>query len=156
MFFRLLIIFIILAIAGAVFYGLNPSDDNSASPLLRGLGKVKSLTQQATSEAPVETVVYKWQDKNGEWHFSNHPPPEGTVGSITTYRSDINVVAPPQAESPPTQESPAAKPADNPGIPSLLPITDPDRVKKLINDAKNVQNLADDRQHQLDQTIDRR
>lgn len=154
MFFRLLIIFIIVAIAGAVFYGLNPSGDNSA-PLLRGLGKVKSLTQQATPEAPVETVVYKWQDKNGEWHFSNHPPPEGAAASTTTYRSDINVVAPPQAESPPTQESPAAKLADNPGIPSLLPITDPDRVKKLINDAKNVQNLADDRQHQLDQIIDR-
>jgi len=148
MFLRLLIIFIIVAIAGAVFYNYNRSDDDT-SPLLRGLAKVRSLAKEAAPEPPVETAVYKWQDKNGEWHFSNQPPPEGVAADVTVYRSDVNVTPAPKADTP--QENTTANPATNPTNLPLLPLTDPTRIKQLIDDAKNVQNLADDRQQQIDQ-----
>lgn len=144
MFLRLLIILLIVAIAGAVFYYSNTSDESS--PLLRGLAEVRSLTREAAPEPPAETTVYKWKDKNGEWHFSNQPPPEGVAAEITIYRSDVNVMPSPKADT-----SPEEKAANNPGDIPLLPITDPARVKQLIDDAKNVQNLADERQQQIDQ-----
>lgn len=148
MFLRLLIIFIIAAVAGAIFYSANRSDDDT-SPLLRGLAKVRSLTKEAAPKPPAETTVYKWQDKNGEWHFSNQPPPEGNAADVTVYRSDINVIPPPKTDTP--QEITAENPAGNPTDIPLLPITDPARVMQLIDDAKNVQNLADERRQQLDQ-----
>lgn len=154
MFLRLLIIFIIVAIAGAVFYGLN-SKDSGDTPLLRGLAKVQSLAKEAEPEKPAETLVYKWQDKNGEWHFSNQPPPEGVASNVTTYRSDVNVMQAPKADQPPPQEKTTTAPGSDPADPPLIPLADPGRVKQLIDDAKNVQNLMDDRKRQIDQQIER-
>jgi hypothetical protein len=138
MFLRLLIILIIVAIAAAVFYGLNPADD-SQSPLLRGLAEIQAQHEAAKPSKPA-TTVYKWQDKSGQWHFSNQPPPPGTAVSVKTYRTDSNVMAAPSTAA-------EATPADDPGDTSLL---DPSRIKQLIQDAKNVQKLMDKRQQQLD------
>jgi hypothetical protein len=145
MFLRLLIILIIVAVAAAVFYGLNPADD-SQSPLLRGLAEIQSQHAAATPPKPA-TTVYKWQDKSGQWHFSNQPPPPGTASSVKTYRADSNIMqAPPAAAD--------ATPADDPSDTALLPLTDPSRIKQLIHDAKNVQNLMDQRQQQLDDNVE--
>lgn len=153
MFLRLLVIFIIVAVAGAIVYSVNRSEDDN-SPLLRGLAEMRSLTKQATPETSTETTVYKWRDQKGEWHFSNQPPPEGVASSVTTYRSDINVVSAPKTETPPPQKNAVALPGAPSGPLPLIPIADPERVNQLIDDAKNVQNLMDGRQQQIDQTLE--
>ena len=49
---------------------------------------------------PEVTRVYKWQDKEGNWHVSDQPPPEGTSFETRDYRSDENVLPlPPQLQS---------------------------------------------------------
>lgn len=153
MFLRLLIILIIAAIAGAVFFSISSDDVNS--PLVRGLAKIQTLKKEAGPEPATETAVYKWQDKNGEWHFSNQPPPEGAAASVSIYRSDVNIVSAPAATPPPVEKT-ATTPNGDPATPPLIPLADPGQVKQLIDDAKNVQNLMNDRQPQIDGKIDQR
>jgi hypothetical protein len=35
-------------------------------------------------EQPSETL-YKWQDRNGTWHFTNRPPPQGVAYTIVKW-----------------------------------------------------------------------
>ncbi|VAX04199.1 hypothetical protein MNBD_GAMMA19-481 [hydrothermal vent metagenome] len=162
MMIRLLIIILIVLVGAAALTQLNPSAEKSTNPIIKGLATVQSWFRG--SSAPKlpgmdenETTVYKWQDDSGEWHFSNQPPPAGVDSSVKTYRSDINIT---QAPPPPppienTTEEPDKKTADIPQTASpLLPITDPERVKQLIDDAKNVQGLVGNRQQALDAQID--
>lgn len=165
MMIRLLIIIAIVLVGAAALTTLNPSADKSVNPIMKGLSTVRSWFTGASSslESAAKdplisggkaTQVYKWQDASGEWHFSNTPPPAGIKGSVETYRNDVNIT---QAVQPPVEVAP--EPAekvstDIPGSASpLLPITDPDRVKQLIEDAKNVQNLVNDREKNIDQHL---
>ena len=169
MMIRFLIIIVIVLIGAAALTTLNPAADKSLNPIMKGLGTVRSwftgasITLESAAKDPLSAVgnatdknatqVYKWQDAAGAWHFSNTPPPAGIKGSVETYRNDINIT---QAVQPPVviAPEPEKKATDIPTTASpLLPITDPDRVKQLIDDAKNVQNLVNDRQKNIDQHL---
>ena len=164
MMIRFLIIVVIVLVGAAALTTLNPAADKSLNPIMKGLGTVRSwftgasTTLESVAKDPQTsggnaTQVYKWLDASGEWHFSNTPPPAGIKGSVETYRNDVNIT---QAVQPPVVIAPEPeKKATN--IPTtaspLLPITDPDRVKQLIDDAKNVQNLVNDRKKNIDQHL---
>jgi len=151
---HLLIIILILLVGAAALTQLNPSADKTTPSLMKGLENVRSWFDEApgkitgTVTGESETKVYKWKDKAGEWHFSNHPPPEGVASSVKVYRSDVNITQAPKAAPKPTDQPSAATP--DTAVP-LLPITDPARVKQLFDDAKNVQNLVNDRKQAIDQ-----
>ena len=108
---RILIVILIVVVGAAALTQLNPSADKSTNPILKGLATVQSwFKASSVAKSPNsdenETTVYKWQDKSGEWHFSNQPPPAGTSSSVKKYRSDTNITqAPPPspAESKPEQ-----------------------------------------------------
>lgn len=165
MMIRFLIIILIVLVGAAALTTLNPSAEQSINPIIKGLNTVRSWftgasgTLEDAAKNPLTaadknaTLVHKWQDSAGEWHFSNQPPPAGIKGSIETYRNDVNITqAPPVVEVAP---EPVEQASD--GIPTtaspLLPITDPDKVKQLIEDAKNVQKLVNDRQKNIEQHI---
>jgi len=38
------------------------------------------------------STVYKWQDKSGNWHLSNQPPPPGVPYQTQQYAHDTNVL----------------------------------------------------------------
>jgi hypothetical protein len=151
---RLLIIILIVLVAAAALTQLNPSAEKTAKPLLEGIANVQSwfgdkpVAQQPDKPANTEQV-YKWQDASGEWHFSNQPPPEGVASSVKIYRTDANITQ--AVETPPEPASEPAATADIPqGAAPLLPITDPERVQQLVEDAKNVQKLMDQRVKDID------
>jgi hypothetical protein len=162
MMIRFLIIILIVLVGAAALTSLNPSAEDTTNPILKGLANVRSwFTCSPAPKLPLPEVekdenatkVYKWQDESGEWHFSNQPPPSGVASSVETYRSDVNIT---QAPPPPVEEKqePAETDTEVPqtAVP-LLPITDPERVQKLIEDAQNVQKLVDQRQEQIDQQL---
>jgi len=161
MMIRLLIIILIVLVGAAALTELSPSAEQGTNPLIKGLATIQSWFRGASvPKLPIinenETTIYKWQDDSGEWHFSNQPPPAGVASSVKIYRSDVNITRTP----PPTPEEsspgqPDKKTADIPEttVP-LLPITDPERVKQLIEDAKNVQDLVRNRQKALDAQIE--
>lgn len=153
MFLRLLIIFIIAAVAIAVLYGLNPyGGENSLKMPKLGMPEIPGLSKDDGKEKQSgSTTVYKWQDQNGEWQFSNQPPPEGVASKVITYRSDTNVI---QSAKPPAKPASTAD-AETPSANPLLPITNPEKVKKLMDDAKNIEKLLQDRQDQMDQGLEK-
>ncbi len=151
MFLSLLIVLLIVLVAGAFFLAPDDPDDDSPA-LLQGLSQIRSMTEGLGDEKST-TTVYKWQDTDGEWHFSNTPPPQGIASQVQTYRADTNVI-----QAPRPQQKPAA-PAENdtppsesgPGIPGL---PSPAKAKKLLDDARAVQDLNNNRMDVLNRQID--
>ncbi len=83
----LLALVAICAIALGVYYYLEPDR-------VRGWLKDADLVR-----APETTRVYKWQDKQGNWHISNTPPSEQAAVEVQDYRSDQNIMPlPPQLQ----------------------------------------------------------
>jgi len=50
------------------------------------------LLMQTAGQAPVRSIVYKWQDSSGNWQISNTPPAKGTPYTEQEYLSNTNVV----------------------------------------------------------------
>jgi hypothetical protein len=162
---RILIIVLFVLIGAAALTELNPGSEQTSNPIMKGLGVVRGWFDNSShlikalpsTEKPHETTVYKWQDKNGGWHFSNAVPADDINSSVQTYRSDINITQPTQLPKPaaaqPKTATPNTKAAASPPQKNrspLLPITDPKRVQQLIDDAKNVQNLVNERVNNID------
>lgn len=153
MFLSLLIVLIIVLVAGAFFLAPDNPDDGSPA-LLQGLSKIRSMAEELDNTDGKTTIVYKWQDADGEWHFSNIPPPEGVASQVQTYRADTNVIQaprPPKATVTPAPANNAPPAVPDTGIPGLPA---PDKAKKLMDDARAVQELNNDRMDVLNQHID--
>jgi len=157
MFLSLLIILIIALVAGAFFLAPDNPDDGSPA-LLQGLSQIRNMTEGLGDAESKTTTVYKWQDADGEWHFSNTPPPQGVASQVQTYRADTNVIQAPRqqqkqqkpiAATPPPSSAPPTEP--DPGIPGL---PSPAKAKKLLDDARAVQDLNNNRMDVLNQQID--
>lgn len=113
--------------------------------------KVPDAVQDASlPKAGGKDVIYQWKDAKGILHFSSTPPPKGTEYTSKGYDPDTNLIqsVKTEEEQPPqtiTTEAPRLeKPSD------LANVYSPDKVEKLIKDAKNVQKLLNDRNQKLD------
>jgi len=113
-------------------------------------GQISELLEDTQSESQNQpTEVYKWQDKDGVWQFSNRA--EDAVGAETIeLNGAINTMAPLAAsaeKSPVTTKQTPALP-----IPSLTtaPI---DQALDTINQAKQLQQTIDKRKSDLDEAI---
>jgi len=95
---RTIIVILILIIGAAFLIPSNPYTDVITKPIIHGLGKVSSYLNNKKDlpvklPTPVEqSKVYKWQDKEGKWHFTNTKPPEDVATQSEIYRSDTNVI----------------------------------------------------------------
>lgn len=85
----------IIVLVGAAY--LAPSNrytDKITNPLIKGLNQIHSFfsDKEKFPEITEETKVYKWQDKDGNWQFSNTEPPKDIDSTVKVYKSDENVV----------------------------------------------------------------
>lgn len=104
--------------------------------------QVKKLSVSLQQDSNI-TRVYKWQDKQGQWHFSDKPNPNGDSEQVLLDANDVTVIA---AEDTTNKiESPKAPVTKKPNV------YDPQAVKQLFNDAQNVQQKLDQRNRQLEQ-----
>ncbi len=99
-----------------------------------------------TSGSGQKDYFYKWYDASGNVQFTTEPPPEGVEYTVKGYDPDTNVI---QAVKAPAEAAPeqapreSAKPKQEPG--ALDNPYNPENIKKLIDDAKNVQNILNQR-----------
>lgn len=104
------------------------------------------------------TEVFKFQDKNGQWHFSNEPFGDQIPVDSTTYRSDTNIIAPTKA--PTNSSKPGNTTISTPTIKDPIPnsplsiYTNPASIKKLINDAQQLQGQLNERKDAMDNIVD--
>ncbi|NOU52893.1 DUF4124 domain-containing protein [Pseudoalteromonas sp. JBTF-M23] len=115
---------------------------------------LETVTEHTTSHATSTSqsgAIYKWQDANGNWVYSDKPNAQGKSQTHTLDPSRVTVMA---AEDTSILNELAAKKAQIDSKlknPSALNPTD---VKQLMLDAKNIQKLMDERTKRLDQAIE--
>jgi len=77
----LIVLVVVGALVGAgVYVYLNP------------LVGPKWLQDSGVLPRPGPTVVYKWRDREGAWHITDTPPPEGAAFERLEYAHDVNVL----------------------------------------------------------------
>ena len=117
-----------------------------------------AMPEQIIGGGESESVaVYKWRDSNGTWQYSDRPP-KGLEAEQIFVSSNAN-----RDLSPAPLPTIDPEPAENKNgravfikDSSLSPTTiAPDKIATLIEDAKNIQNLVDERQKILDASLNR-
>lgn len=107
-----------------------------------------SAPEPVISSEETRQTYYKWKDENGRWHMGDEVPEgaEVTAVEIDTAANIIQSIKTPAkaAEEKEEVEQPSAV---MPGIPMTV---NPKDVGKLIDDAKNIQTLLDERNQRME------
>ncbi len=98
-------------------------------------------------------TAYKWVDEKGITHYSNEKPPELSVASPTEKEIEV-IEVDPRANIIQSVETPKDRDSSNTTIsPIDGPLYKPENVQKLLNDAKNVEKVLQERQKEQDKII---
>jgi len=147
---KIMIAVVILACVAPFFIkGPNGEPLMTLDKLMNGSSSSSATASAASKrEAPQPTTVYKWQDENGVWHFSDREEDAEVAGAEKVeLTGDINLMPafkePPkpstvQAQAPATQSTP---------IPSIGAGLD------TLNQAKELQSSIDSRKEEIDKAI---
>lgn len=89
--------------------------------------------------------AYKWTDANGVVHYSSEPPELAQTAEILELDPNANIIQglPERQEAETNKQKPSA-----PALPQGNPYN-PATVKKLIDDAKNVQTMLNKRGEEM-------
>ena len=100
------------------------------------------------AKALSQPVIYKWQDAQGNWIYSDKPNPQGDSEKHTLDPRRITIMA--AEDTSILEQIEEKKPSTQPssGLPSAL---NPAAVEQLMKDAKHVQKLMDERNKALEE-----
>lgn len=98
---RTILIIVVVIFGLAFLLPSNPYTDVLTRPVLKTVKKVGSFFDEEldVSIPAKETKVYKWQDEEGNWHFSNTEPPKNVGSESKVYKDDVNVVPAPKTDN---------------------------------------------------------
>lgn len=156
LFVKLLVFVVVLALMGPFF--LKGPDGRPLWELPTRLPTFNEVSGAVVPDAVKDpnVEVYRWQDETGQWHFGGTPPESSSfdVLQIDTRTNAVAVEMPPAAVSVEQGgDAPDVEAGDDPASPYLsdaLPIPDPEVAKQLIQDAKELQELARQRTQEMD------
>jgi hypothetical protein len=117
--------------------------------LLSWWRRISTSVEQNTGldVAPEPEQLFKWKDANGTWHFTNRADQASKDAHKQALPTATNTMAPP----PVVERDHESSTSTGPSIPLPLPTTIPaDKIPQLIDDAKKLQKLSQDRAGQLD------
>jgi len=132
-------------------------DNKSGKPMLSLPEPKDFIPSSLTSgQAPVSLpsssqTFYKWQDKQGTWHYGDTPPVNGSNFSTVEIDSNTNVIQSIPIEE--DSEQPNLTNTPNTQKQKDTPVSDVlsfERALNVLNDAKEVQGLMNDRNAQLE------
>lgn len=137
-------IFILLAAFVGLFFLNGPNGE----PML-SLDDLKPTLPKVESSS-VPTKVYKWQDENGVWQFSNQPVDEGQ-GEVIELDGKINTM--PAVDTSILNAGRKASSSPSPGmsIPPGLTTVSGDKVQEMMDTVNNLQESVDNRKAEIDQ-----
>lgn len=117
----------------------NLSTDSVVEGIKEGASSVGSKAK-LSDKPETSQQVFKWKDSQGQWHYGSKPP-EGINAKSVKINKDQNIIDAVVAPKPKkeTETTASAQPIVKPNPYS------PAQVKKTIDDAKNVQNLINER-----------
>ena len=94
------------------------------------------------------TTVYKWQDEDGQWHFSNTPPDMETAEAMEL-DGNINIME--AFEAPAKEEATTVASGDGSTQMTGLPTVTPDQLKQTMETVTNLQETIDQRKEDMDE-----
>jgi len=141
--FRILPFIIILGAVLAMPYYLN----------YRSGGSDNTAIQQLSSEETRQTF-YKWQDESGGWHMADEAP-EGVNAIPVSVDTAANIIQSVKVTKPSTTAPQSDRKEDEPAevsspVPGLPMTVNPADIPKLIDDAKNVKQMLEERNKNLE------
>lgn len=95
-------------------------------------------------------TVYKWHDSGGQTHYTNDPPPQGVQAELVSVHPDTNVVP---AVDPPVSDDHAAVLKEQEV--SAGSVYSPNNIQRLMDNARNVQNILNDRAEEMRKLSDK-
>ena len=110
-------------------------------------------TGAAAESIDGKDIFYKWYDDKGNLHFTTELPAPGVEFIVKGYDPDANVIQ--AVKIPPKTVEKDAKVATPTKAEKLDDTTSPyssDSIKKLFEDARNIENLLDQRARKQDYT----
>lgn len=122
-----------------------------ASAFMNEINRSANSAGEAVFQRQKETI-YKWQDEHGQWHYGKIRPLNAASAETVTIDPNVNVIGSAKRQGHSTISQPeSARAAEEPVVdPASLPkgfeAYSPDNVKKLFEDAKQVQQTLVERQ----------
>jgi len=114
-------------------------------PALPKLPTTDSITD-SIGAGQGQVAIYEWRDSDGSVQFSNQPPPEGVEYQLRQFDPNANVI---QSVKLPSEEATGAAAtteiAAGEGEPEAPNPYSAEGVKKLMDDAKNIEKLLNQR-----------
>ena len=114
----------------------------------KAYGDTLITSESHQQDASKSVKVYRWQDENGQWHYSDSPSEQASVYELDS--SKITVIA---AEDT-SILAPPAKTEKKPATTALATALNPQAVQQVMQDAKHVQQLMDERKKRLDEALE--
>jgi len=115
--------------------------------------KVDRITDSVNLGAG-EVVIYEWKDSEGAIQFSNQPPPEGVEYQVRQFDPNANVIQSVKPPSVTTETASVEADGAATGVPEEpLSTYTPEGVKKLMDNARNVEKLLNQRFQQQESAI---
>lgn len=144
---KIMVLLLIAAFAGLFF--INGPDGEKVLTLDDFKPELPEVGSQQTPSTPEK--VYKWQDENGVWQFSNQPRDE-SMGETVEYDGNINTM--PAVDTSvlarqASQESSSGASALN--IPAGITTVSGSQAQQMMDTVTNLQGTVDDRKAELDQ-----
>ncbi len=116
-------------------------------PDMSGLFSSKKLLP-ANTRSDGKDIFYRWNDAQGNVHFTTELPPDGIEYTVKGYDPKANVIQSVKRRTETDALESAPNPTD-PGTDDSTPSADsaynPAKVKKLINDTKNIEKILNQR-----------
>lgn len=103
------------------------------------------VPQKEASQTP--TRVYRWQDENGVWQFSNQPQDEAQ-GELIELDGQINTM--PAVDASILNQGSIASKRSAVSIPAGLTTVPGDKVEEMMNTVNELQTTVDSRKAEID------
>lgn len=97
--------------------------------------------------APEPEQLFKWQDANGTWHFTNRANQAAAGAQKQALPTATNTMAPPPVVERGHDSESSPTPSMSLPLPATIPV---DKIPQLIDDAKKLQKLSQERATQMD------
>ncbi len=112
----------------------------------KGPSTTQELREKITNKASISSsgkqTFYKWKDEFGQWHFGEKAP-DGVKSISINYNPDENVISSVKIKAKETIKKGFSMPSSD--APSGADAYNPAQIQKTLQDAKNIQNLINQR-----------
>lgn len=99
------------------------------------------------AQKPEPVTIYKWQDEDGAWHFSNEPVDVEGVETMVV-DGDINIIPAVTTSRSSAAKRPDAKAYSS--IPAGMTSVAPEKITEMMDTVNNMQEMVDERKANLD------